>query len=323
MPLKWTKPLSYDNSLCAWQGQIQSGSVVVNISCFDGDSAKLAAGTAPDDATKRTIEDRVTANLASCTQNVGKIIEPAIAHWQAQWRADREQTLSPERFVEAMQLFEMNLFQGRESPQYMATYDVGNLFGGYRLQIMSNGEVLTDARLQPPLSNDKTERLLPNLLNTKAIIPIEPPAATPPTRLKRPKRLPELQWASEPVFDRKRKAWIGTVVASRLEVTVTADGSPAKKPPTWISERTRNVLPLLKQVMTLAIPQIAELYNDSWNEGRDLSDKSVGRKLSIDSIAIHDGDDWSIWLRDGDLFEGHWIRVDVDEDDAVSFELMG
>lgn len=320
MPIRWKTPLSYPAPPFMWHGEVAVGKSAVAVLCFAGDTSTMTSGDVPDDRTRRAIENRLNASISSCSKSVGEIIAPALELRHRQWRRD---AMTAQQFRNTLNLHSVNLFQGHASSNYLATFDVGDVFDGYRLQIISDGKAVTNARLQPPMGADGLKRMMPNLSQAKSTLLLE--SASPK---KRPthtsaKHKVQIKWVAEPKYDRKRRKWIGVVAASRREVVVVADAAQSKTQPAWLNGRIGQALSQLSAAMNDVVPQIADLYNDSWADDREVSNAAVKRRISIDSVEINDSDDWSLWLGDGDLFDGHWIRVDVDADANVSFELLG
>ena len=321
---KWIQPIQFDPGTWNWCGTFAWGRREIRVFCKYFGKRQVAAGAHPPDAVRRQVEERIAAAIANHERDSEIAAGPLANLYNAHWRTGSARKTSSGSLLKRLKWQSLFLDQGETRDQYRLVYEKLDLFSGYEPYTQFDLGKVCSIGVASPLGLDGGPLLpYPGVDRAQAGIPSSQSERTqmqgPNTRAKTAK----INWSQTLSFDKRRKVWLGQIKVRVRTIDIVVNAPKSAAPPHWAASRLRTILPQLKSAMSAAVAQLTELYNESWVEERELSSTAVRRRIKLDSIEYSDDDEWSLWFNDGDLFEGHLIRADVQSSGEVDCQLLG
>jgi uncharacterized protein (TIGR03067 family) len=140
----------------------------------------------------------------------------------------------------------------------------------------------------------------------------------PPPKTKQPagKQPVEVPGVGRLTWDDDIDWWQGEVKAATGEVA-ELHVEVIKETPARVAQAAQEFVAWLKAhepaARTFAAEELLDLLNDVWNEGRPITARQFVKRLSLDSAGRAKDRSASLYYRDGGLFRGHSIVVQVDK----------
>lgn len=64
--------------------------------------------------------------------------------------------------------------------------------------------------------------------------------------------------------------------------------------------------------------QLLDLYNNDWSEEETIDKKEFADRITLESATVYDDNSAEVYYRDGDLFAGHYIVINLNSEGLLS-----
>lgn len=324
MSVNWIEPLTLAKQSWNWVGlvEFQGSTVEVTSQCFE--QKDYRHGDSPQPRLAKKIERLVQKAMDNHERDMSTI-GPALEDlYNQHWVPPGGRKLSSGRLGKELQLKGIHLAQGVTRNQYQLIFsDPRDRFRSY----MPTSEIdlgeINSIFLDTPRGLSG-EPLLPYLGAMQyAELPAEETTPRIAEKVPLTKRTRRFKWIEPFSYHAKKGLWTGVIEFQKKRLEIRIETAKKERPESWSDNRLSKILACIVPATKEAAHQLTELYNDAWIEDRELSVAAVKRRIKLDSLDLDREENWTMWFTDGDLFGGHWIRVDIDVSGEVTFELSG
>ena len=325
MNIEWVQPVTFKKKKHDWVGQIELQGTSVEIVCKHIWGSKPRDGIVAGDVFVRKIERAILKAIDYCDESTLSVLSEALGElYNQHWRPKGGRNIKPDKLTTELKLARIDFSLNSRWADYRLRFaPIEKRFRGYiPCCCVDRGKVS-----YPSLDCPRDENWQPTLPYLEDMQEAKLPRAAS-DRLTQKVPLTEqtknFKWVAQLSFDAKGKQWIdGEIVYQRKRYEIKVNASKKDDPESWVDLRLSRILAQLSAATKEASHQLAELYNDSWMEDRELSATGVKRRIKLESLTLNRDESWQMWFADGDLFGGHWIDVSIDTNGEVTQNLCG